>query len=480
VKADIADIVNSDVKSISLDYSKKELIVTKNDDSTVKADISDIVNSDVKSIALDYSNKELIVTKNDDSTVKADISDIVNSDVKSIALDYSNKELIVTKNDDSTVKADIADIVNSDVKSLSLDYANSKITVTKNDDTNIDLDISDIKNDIESRISSPSDTTTSSIVIFTDDKGAINDSIATVDNDNKLLGVGDITYLGTDKIAINKNGSGDRESSIELFSKDGETTTPQFRITKKAGENGDLEIINSGTGNIITGFDNGYILSLDGACQIVGSTDTKYAGNANNKHASIDDLNNLIDTGTYNFSSGDVKNSPVDSWCYISVVRHSNNNSKGKWVQQTITDMNGTVGAKYYREIKDDDNGWSAWTPLQYGLELKEVFLKDIVEFRNDWKHYDDDWGARIVRKPDGTVIINGILEGGDNDTEVCTLPEEYRPEHWHLTTQMCASGEYQRVDFYDNGVIKVRNEGTRDNTDWITFNITYSAKYPL
>jgi hypothetical protein len=223
------------------------------------------------------------------------------------------------------------------------------------------------------------------------------------------------------------------------------------------------------------------ILTLDGATQIVGSTDAKYYGSNNKEYASITDLNNLIDTGVYTVDSANVDNCPISGLFYISVIRHAIKDNGDKWVQQTITDVEGVKGAKYYREIRDDNNGWSAWTPLQYGLELKEMYLKDLVEFRNDWEHYNDEWGTRIVKKPDGTVIIVGILRYGDNDTEVCTLPEEYRPIYNIITNQVCGNDKHIRVDLYPDGIIKVTGDGTRDDSnDWVAFNFTYNTKSPI
>lgn len=110
-------------------------------------------------------------------------------------------------------------------------------------------------------------------------------------------------------------------------------------------------------GSIVANAYSGAISEFNGYTPVLNNTNNSFAGSSYFT-ASINDLNNLVRSGTYNCT--DIANSPVPGWIFVQHMQHSDFGSNN-WAQQIVTTMGASGNIPNQMYIRTKVGG--VWTP---------------------------------------------------------------------------------------------------------------------
>ena len=174
----------------------------------------------------------------------------------------------------------------------------------------------------------------------------------------------------------------------------------------------------------------------------------------------------------------DIKSIALDSDNKLVLTKEDDSN-----INVDISSLDVTIDTVTFDKDTNDititDNKSNSKTVNISGNEIKNKWLSDVISYKNDWEDHSSTWRPYIYKNREGMVIIRGLITGGDNDTLVGTLPDEYKPFTHIMCNSIVSNSHYQRVDVRDNGDINVTNEGTRDDTSWLNLDFCYQTKAP-
>lgn len=114
--------------------------------------------------------------------------------------------------------------------------------------------------------------------------------------------------------------------------------------------------------------------------------------------------------------------------------------------------------------------------------EIPIKYLKDVASYQNNWDDFSNDWLVTISKTSDGIVHIQGLIHGGANNTVIVNLPQEYKPINGTKNkafVSVCGASHFIAIYLFSDGRLYCTDQGTRNDTSWVTLDVSYSTREP-
>jgi hypothetical protein len=457
-----------------VDSATKKLNFIFSDSSTLATDVSSFYdNVNVTGTTIDATAKTIKLTLSNGTNITTDASSFYdNVNTTGVVIDEANKKLKTTLSNGTTIETDITKLLKDELmKTAVVDVANKKATFTMTDNSTIDMDVSELLDNINLS-SGVVDVPTKKLNLTLTNGTVIGvDTSPYFDNNSIKSGVVDVA---TKKLNLKKEDNSIVPIDISTLI----AITGTKNHLSKFGDNTQLTetpFIIDDNNNLVYGLASGkqaiHVNKLNAGLILQDKRHTGFSSEVDGQ---------LVNFGTNFNQLGENTRDPnyTGAWFRVDVRTSQLDYNLLTLYHQPPNELElmvFNVGASG----KINTNGVSCSVRFNNKVELAPRIdykhLNTVTTFGNGWKAYSSQtWRATIMRTADGMVNIVGIITDGNSNSDVCVLPPEYRPQRQVLFIAMCQYDQFQRVDIYPNGVLKVSGEGTRNRNGWVSLQVSY------